>query len=48
MNFYVKMLIKVLEKSMSAQESEVLKKLKSGIDLNNKDRKQLEEMIDNL
>ena len=48
MNFYVKMLIKVLEKSMSAQESEVLKKLKSGIDLNNKDRKHLEEMIDNL
>ena len=29
MNFYVKMLIKVLEKSMSAQESEVLKKLGS-------------------
>ncbi len=26
MNFYVKMLIKVLEKSMSAQESEVLEK----------------------
>ena len=33
MNFYVKMLIKVLEKSMSAQESEVLKKLKAGIDI---------------
>lgn len=48
MNFYVKMLIKVLEKSMSAQESEVLKKLKTGIDLDTKDRKELEELIDNL
>ena len=28
MNFYVKMLIKVLEKSMSAQESEVFEKIK--------------------
>lgn len=48
MNFYVKMLIKVLEKSMSAQESEVLEKLKSGIDLSTKDRKELEELIDSL
>lgn len=48
MNFYVRMLIKVLEKSMSAQESEVLEKLKSGIDLNTKDRKELEELIDSL
>ncbi|WP_256436671.1 hypothetical protein [Fusobacterium sp. DD29] len=42
------MLIKVLEKSMSAQDSEVLRKLKSGIDLTAKDKKELEEMIDNL
>ena len=48
MNFYVKMLIKVFEKSISAKDSEVLKKLKSVIVLNNKDIKQLEEMIDNL
>ncbi|MBR8701020.1 hypothetical protein IX317_001687 [Fusobacterium sp. DD29] len=48
MNFYEKMLIKVLEKSMSAQDSEVLRKLKSGIDLTAKDKKELEEMIDNL
>lgn len=48
MNFYVKMLIKVLEKSMSAQESEVLEKLKAGIDLSTKDRKELEELIDSL
>ncbi|QNM16043.1 MULTISPECIES: hypothetical protein [Fusobacterium] len=48
MNFYERMLIKVLEKSMSAQDSEVLKKLKSGIDLTTKDKKELEEMIDSL
>lgn len=48
MNFYIKLLIKVLEKSMTAQESEVLKKLKSGIDLNSEDRKELEELIENL
>ena len=39
MSFYEKMLIKILEKSMSAQDSEVLKKLKSGIDLTTEDKK---------
>ena len=48
MNFYEKMLIKVLEKSMSAQDSEILKKLKSGIDLSAQDKKELEELIDSL
>lgn len=48
MSFYEKMLIKILEKSMSAQDSEVLKKLKSGIDLTTEDKKELEEMIDNM
>lgn len=48
MDFYVRMLIKVLEKSMSACESEVLKKLKSGYDLSAKDKKELEYLIENL
>jgi len=48
MNFYVKMIIKVLERSMSAEDSNVLKKLKEGYDLTAKDRKELEELIDNL
>ncbi len=48
MDFYVRMLIKVLEKSMSACESEVLKKLKSGHDLSAKDKKELEDLVDNL
>ena len=33
---------------MSAQDSEILKKLKSGIDLSTKDKKELEELIDSL
>ena len=32
MNFYLKLLIKILEKSMTAKDSEILKKLKSGYD----------------
>lgn len=48
MNFYVKMIIKVLEKSMSAEDSDVLQKLKAGYDLSARDRKELEELIDNL
>lgn len=48
MDFYVRMLIKVLERSMSAEDSNVLKKLREGYDLNAKDRKELEELIDNL
>lgn len=48
MGFYEKMIIKVLEKSMSAQDSDVLKKLKAGVDLSTKDKKELEELIDSL
>ncbi len=48
MDFYVRMLIKVLERSMSAEDSNVLKKLREGYDLTAKDRKELEELIDNL
>ena len=48
MNFYLKLLIKMLEKSMTANDSEILKKLKSGYDLSSDEKKELEEMIDNL
>lgn len=48
MNFYLKLLIKILEKSMTAKESEILKKLKAGYDLSTEERKELEEMIDNI
>ena len=33
MNFYLKLIIKILERSMSAQDSTILKKLKAGYDL---------------
>ena len=48
MNFYLKLLIKILEKSMTAKDSEILKKLKSGYDLSSEENKELEELIDNL
>ena len=48
MNFYLKMLIKILERSMIANDSEILKKLKSGYDLSSEEKKEWEEMIDNL
>lgn len=48
MNFYLKLIIKILEKSMTARDSEILKKLKAGYDLSNEEKTELEEMIDNL
>ena len=48
MNFYLKLIIKILEKSMTAKDSDILKKLKAGYDLSNDEKKELEEMIDNL
>lgn len=48
MNFYLKLIIKILERSMVASESNILKKLKAGYDLSNDEKKELEEMIDNI
>ncbi|WP_324283943.1 hypothetical protein [Fusobacterium polymorphum] len=48
MNFYLKLLIKILERSMTAKDSEILKKLKLGYDLSSEEKKELEEIIDNL
>lgn len=48
MNFYVKLLIKILEKSISTNDSNILKKLKSGYDLTAQEKKELEELIDNI
>ena len=41
MNFYLKLLIKILERSMTAKDSEILKKLKSGYDLSSEEKKEL-------
>ncbi len=48
MDFYKRMLIKILKNSMAGCESNVLKILESGYDLNIKDKEELEELIDNL
>ena len=48
MEFYKKMVIKVLESSESARESYLLKILKSGYDLSQKEKMELEELIDSI
>jgi hypothetical protein len=48
MDFYRRMLIKILKNSMAGQESNVLKVLESGYDLTIKDKEELEELIDNM
>ena len=48
MDFYKRMLIKIIEGSASGEDSRILRKLKSGQDLNQSERRELEELIDNL
>lgn len=48
MDFYKRMLIKILEASASGEDSTIVKKLKSGRDLNQSERRELEELIENL
>jgi len=48
MNFYIKLIIKILERSSSGENSAILKKLKAGIPLDAREREELEEIIDNL
>jgi hypothetical protein len=48
MDFYKRMIIKILQSSMAGQESEVLKVLEAGYDLTIKDREELEELINNM
>lgn len=48
MNFYLKLLIKILERFMIVKDSEILKKLKLGYDLLSEEKKEFEDLIDNL
>ncbi len=48
MDFYKKLIIKVLESSVSGQESYLLKLLKAGEDLTQKERRELEELIEQI
>lgn len=48
MEFYKKLIIKILERSVLAHESLLLKKLKSGHDLNQREMHELEDLIDQI
>ena len=48
MEFYKKLIIKILERSILGHESLLLKKLKSGHDLNQREMHELEELIDQI
>ena len=48
MEFYKKLVIKVLERSSIGESDILLKKLKSGHDLTQKEMQQLEELFDNI
>ena len=48
MEFYKRLVIKILERSSLGEENKLLIKMKSGIDLNQREMLQLEEIIDNI
>ena len=48
MEFYTRLVIKILERSSLGEENKLLKKMKSGIDLTQKEMLQLEEIIENI
>lgn len=48
MDFYRKLIIKILENNFLTQEDYILKKLKNNIDLNNEDKIHLEELISSI
>ena len=48
MEFYKKLIIKILERSSVGNEDPILKKLKNNIDLNQEERRYLEELLDSI
>ncbi|MCP1225441.1 hypothetical protein [Sebaldella sp. S0638] len=48
MEFYKRLIIKILDRSSLGHESLLLKKLKSGHDLNQIEMQELEELIDQI
>lgn len=48
MEFYKSLIIKLLEKSMLANDDKILVKLKKNIDLDQNERRHLEELLENL
>lgn len=48
MEFYKKLIIKILERSSIGEDNKILVKLKSGHDLSQKEMMELEELIDTI
>ena len=48
MEFYKRLVIKILERSSVGSENSILKKLKSGYDLTQKEMAELEELLENI
>lgn len=48
MEFYKSLVIKILERSMLASDDKILIKLKKNIDLDQNERRYLEELLENL
>ena len=48
MDFYKRIIIKILENSESGRESRILKLMNQGYDLTQEERRELEELIESL
>lgn len=48
MEFYKKLIIKILERSMLGENNKLLEKLKSGHDLTQREQRELEELFDSI
>ncbi len=48
MDFYKRIIIKILENSESGRDSRILKLMKQGYDLTQEERRELEELIESL
>lgn len=48
MEFYKSLIIKILERSLSGTDDKILIKLKNNIDLNQEERRYLEELLENI
>ncbi len=48
MEFYKRLVIKILERSSVGSENRILKKLKNGYDLTQREMSELEELLENI
>ena len=48
MEFYKRLVMKILERSSVGYDNRILKKLKSGYDLTQKEMAELEELLENI